>query len=96
MATYTTLDEARDAYLANADFADSGGDVTKAQAFRSACRALLVLMPQSAGQGGANVTMSMAEISKQMAGVESFLAGQSDSSEGAPRTIYTDVSEFRS
>ncbi|HOX08178.1 MAG TPA: hypothetical protein PK280_17415 [Planctomycetota bacterium] len=94
MASYTTLDAARAAYLANADYADGAGDLAKAQDFRSACRALLVLMPQSAGQGGSNVTMSMAEVAKQLAAAESFVGTKASAT--APRAIYTNVSEFRS
>jgi len=94
MATYLTQDAARADYLANADYADGAGDAAKAATFRSACRALIVLLPQSAGQGGATLTMSVAQLAAELKTAESFLAARATGS--APRVLHADVSEFRS
>lgn len=77
MSTYTTLDTARTAYLANADYADGAGDVTKAQDFRSACRSLLVLLPssaQSSGAGATSTSWSLDKIAAELKTVEAWLA----------------------
>jgi hypothetical protein len=46
-----TYDAALAAYLANADYAETS-DSTKAAAFATACRQLLVIMPKRSAHGG--------------------------------------------
>lgn len=87
MAAYTTLAEAQAAYLANADYADGAGDATKAATFRTACRSLLVLMPQTTGQGGSTLTMSMPQIAAELKTVDAWVAAQPESS--SRRTSWT-------
>ena len=74
MATYSTLDAARTAYLANSDYADGSGDVTKARAFRSACKALLILMPAMAVHGLNTIQMSLQNLKAELDSVNSWLA----------------------
>lgn len=50
MAGFTSsdVDAVKAAYIANCDYDDGAGDVTKARAFKNACRKLLMMQPQLA------------------------------------------------
>jgi len=90
MTTYANLADAQAAYLANADYADGSGDTTKAQAFRSATRALLLLLPAGISQSGASRSHNTANLNNQLAMVESWIA-----SNVKARVLYADVQDFR-
>lgn len=70
--------DARTAYLANADYAETGSAV-KAAAFVTACRKLIVLLPTATQEGesssgfGGNLSQLRAEIDK----AEGWLAANS-------------------
>lgn len=87
MATPSTLAAARTQYTDNADYANGAGDVTAAREFRTACTALLVLLPESAASGGQSVTMEMGLIAKQLDRADKWLAendtGQTSGNRGA-------------
>jgi hypothetical protein len=72
-----TLTQATDAYLDNADY-DTNGSVSEAKAFRTACRQLLVLLPQQqmrgAGGNRQEVQFRMEAIEEALQGVEAWLA----------------------
>lgn len=76
MATYDSLTAARAAYLANTDYSDGLGDLTKAQAFRSACRALLALMPQQTSEDQQSISMSVSSIRLELTAVDTWIASQ--------------------
>lgn len=95
MATYSTLATAKAAYLANTDYADGAGDAAKARAFRSACRALLVLLPAQAAHGGSSTTMSVQSVEAELARAERWIAAHDADAASAGRVIYADVGSFR-
>jgi hypothetical protein len=72
-----SLTTAQEAYLDNADY-DEDASVTKAKAFRTACRQLIVLLPSNAMRGaGSNqqtVGFRIEEIRKALEAVECWLA----------------------
>lgn len=96
MATYTNLSSAQAAYLANTDYADGAGDVTKAQTFRSACRALLVLLPQILSQSGVQRGMNMTNIKEELKAVDGWLASNNAATRpDGGRIAYADNEYFR-
>ena len=72
-----TLATAQAAYLDNADY-DEDASVSKAKAFRTACRQLIVLLPSTTMRGAGSNQQSIGfrtdEIRKQLEAVESWLA----------------------
>lgn len=94
--SYSTLNEARAAYLANADYADGAGDTTKAATFRTACRSLLVLLPQSVSSNATSMSFTVEKISAELDRVDRWIAGRSTTGGSAPRTVYANIQEFRS
>ena len=94
MATYTTLATAKAAYLANSDYSDGAGDPAKAQAFRSACRALLILLPQSATTpGGASSSMSISSIEREIVKVEAWLEAYNNNALNVQYVSFEDYRE---
>lgn len=94
MATYSTLTEARAAYLANADYADNGGDATKAAAFIVACRSMIALLPTDSRSGSVGAAFDVRLIRDELRQAEAVLASISTASGyGAVRGL--DLSEFR-
>ncbi len=90
MASYSTLADAKAAYLANADYADGGGDLAKAQAFRTACRALLLLLPQQTQQGTQMAMMNLLNLKAELDRAEVWIAARTQG-----RIVYADVRTFR-
>jgi len=95
MSTFSNLAEAHAAFLANADYADGSGDLTKAQAFRSACRSLLVLMPQSASKGQSSTSMSVTSIKAELDRVEAWVGDHGGQTAGGSRVVYGNMRDFR-
>ena len=95
MSTYSTLSEARTAYLANADYADGNGDTAKGRAFRAACRSLLVLLPEQASRGSTSTRMSIETIRKELDRVEAWLGIHDTNQASAGRVVYGNVNAFR-
>ena len=90
MATYSTFAEAEAAYLANLDWADSGGDTTKAEAFRSAIIALQHFVPQMATEGKVSSTFNVTALENRLREVSAFL-----NAEDHCGVDYADLSEGR-
>ena len=98
MSNPTTREEAITAYLANADYADGAGDVTKARAFRTACTALLILQPTEINQNGVGRKVAVEVIPKQLAKVDDWLAAVDvppTPAAGAAGVRYVDLTESR-
>jgi len=94
MSTIATLAEAKAAYLANADYADGSGDLTKAAAFRTACRSLLVLLPQTSASDRHSVTMSVAAIERELNLVQGWIQ-EHGGAIAAGRVVFGDTGDFR-
>jgi len=91
MATYSTLAEAQTAYLANADWAETGSS-TKAKTFVSACRALLLLMPTQAAQGDVSTQFDIKQIAAQMDAAQQYV---NDTVAGGGGMVDTSFEDFR-
>jgi len=95
MATYSTFSAARTAYLSNADYADDG-DLDKARDFRSACRALLLLMPAETSNDATATRMSPQLIEKQLATVDQFIGDRLPAvADAVGRTMLVNMEDFR-
>ena len=92
VSTYTTLTTAKTAYLENADYADGLGDLTKAYDFRSAVRALILLLPQQATVGGNSTTMSIASLRQELERVDRWIR---EKKQTGAKVTYGDVRYFR-
>lgn len=76
------------AYEANADYSETG-DVAKARLFETACRRLLVKLPQRIRSGGGEETeMSMSDVRAELDAVRRWLEvrGTSGAVQGVQRT----------
>jgi hypothetical protein len=91
-----TLATAQAAYLDNADY-DESASVSKAKAFRTACRQLIVLLPSSAMRGaGSNqqtIGFRIDEVRRQLEVVEAWLA--ISDTDGGASVIHPDFSFSR-
>ena len=91
-----TLTEALENRLDNADYDDSGS-VSKAKAFRTACRQLLTLLPvasmRGAGSNQQTVNFRVEEIRKDIESVESWIAINDTTSN--PAVVHPDFSFYR-
>jgi hypothetical protein len=91
-----SLDTARDAYLENADYAETGS-VAKARAFATACRRLLVLLPKKAGhgRGAEEVEFDPLQIRAEREECEKFVKVASASANGQRGTRAASFRSFR-
>ena len=91
-----SLTTAQEAYLDNADY-DENASVSKARAFRTACRQLIVLLPSSAMRGAGSNQQAMGfrieEVRKALEAVECWLAVNDTS--GNPAVIHPDFGNSR-
>lgn len=96
MATYSTLPDARAAYLANADYAEVGSAV-KARAFIVACRALLILQPMRSMATSHQVEFNPSLIERELKEAKTWLAlnGTNANTGGMGRAKYLDLSGMR-
>ena len=85
--------DAKAAYLDNADYEETGS-VTKARAFVTACRHLLLLRPKSAGHGNARFDLAPELIERQMMQAQAWINANNTSGSGA--VTHVDFSDFRS
>jgi len=90
MATYSTLAAAQAAYLVNADYAETAS-ASKAAAFASACRALLLLLPSAATQGDRSTTFNMQAIREEMLAARQFI----QEADGGGGLVDVSFEEFR-
>lgn len=77
----STLDEIEAAYADNASYQETG-DVTKAKAFVTACRLLLLKLPKLISQGGNQIALSPDLIRKEMTQAQLFVSANGGSSSG--------------
>lgn len=75
------LNEVLDAYAANASY-DEDASVTKARAFATACRILLVRLPTASQIGGASVSMDVSLIRQELNRAQQWLSTRSDNTGG--------------
>ena len=87
----STLAEIQTAYLENADYQESG-DVTKAKTFVTACRMLLVKMPEEADHSGERLQFDMELIRDEMKAAQSWLQAKDTSKR---RAKFHDFSDYR-
>ena len=72
LSSSSTLTEIQNAYVDNASYAEDGS-VSKAKAFITACRILLLKLPAEAGTRESHVRLSPDLISKEMAEARAWL-----------------------
>ena len=92
----STFQEVVDAYADNASYAEDGS-ATKARAFCTACRLLLLQLPKRAASGGPRgeeLEMEPQSIENQLNQARQWLNVNVDSA-GSGRTRYSDFSGFR-
>ena len=91
---YTTLADAKAAYLANAGY-EAASSRAQALAFVEACRALAVLLPSRsrAGRSGVEVEMDPTLVSEEGRQARRWLGQGGGTS--APGVRYADLSNFR-
>lgn len=90
MATFTTLAAAKTAYLANADYADFT-DTTKAKAFVSACRALMLLLPSKSMEFQRSAEFSLSNLKTELEKAEAFIVAK----DPGGSVTYADTRDFR-
>lgn len=86
------------AYYDNADFEESGS-VTKAQAYRTACRRLMGLQPKMAQYGtqggGTRLEIDPTVFAKELDRVSDWLATNADTTDGGSGPVMLDLSDYR-
>ena len=93
-STTTTYSEAMAAYIDNADY-EEDESVSKAKAFITACRQLLVLLPQKSALDGTNIEHDLKNIADEMQNARNWLAANDTSTSGRTRPRFFDLSGFR-
>lgn len=87
-------------YEANADY-EEAGSVTKAQAFLTACRILLVKMPNRSsmrgGGAGSEMQMSVELLTAQITAAQNFIAANPTAAQqlANPDVLHPDFTNFR-
>ena len=95
LSSSSTLAQVKAAYADNASY-DEDGSVSKAKAFVTACRILLLKMPSVAEQlGHARVEQEMSEIRRQLEAAQSYVATAAADAGGDGQVIHSDFGEFR-
>lgn len=94
MATLTsasTLAEIKAAYIDNASYAEDG-DTTKARAFVTACRILLLKLPKRAsfGRGLSDQELDLGVLRDELRTAQRYLAGR-----GSAAIRHADLRDFR-
>lgn len=94
--TYTTLSDARTAYLANVSYRNGSGSVAMAEKFAAACRSLLVLQPSRSAQEGDLAEFPEHIIRDELATVEKWLdSNDSARSDASVKTVNVDLRQVR-
>ncbi len=91
MPAPSTLAAARTAYLANASYAEDKSP-PEAQAFLSACRALLLLLPAESGDRGGHMRLNPELVQKEMDEARKWLEGNDPAT---PKATFTSFWGFR-
>ena len=93
----STIAEITAAYLDNASY-EEDDDASKARAFVTACRLLLLMLPSRSRGGGSEVELDLVRIENQMQAAQSFLAVHPDGAaagSGGGLVRYSDFTDFR-
>jgi hypothetical protein len=94
----SNLSDAQDAYLTNADYAETDS-LTKAKLFATACRKLLLLMPKgtahSDDSGSQDVDYDPVRIENQLNAALEFIAAKQDVTHGGAGTRFISFENFR-
>lgn len=90
----TTFEEAHEAYLDNADYAEAGS-VSKARAFVTACRRLKVLLPRVSAENGSRSEFDPQQLQNELAAAQSFVDSNPDESDRTGSVALADLRSFR-
>ncbi len=93
----STLQEVKNSYADNASY-EEDGSATKARAFITACRILLMRMPKEAGTRESNTTFNPELIQKEMDRARDWLVGNPDATQSdriGPRVTKASFENFR-
>lgn len=88
----STLDQIKDAYADNASYAEDGS-ATKAKAFITACRLLLLKLPNVASKGGESLEFDRSLLRDQIEDASRFVAAN-DTGTGTGRVGILSVRGF--
>lgn len=90
----TTFDEARDAYLDNADYAEAGS-VSKARAFVTACRRLKVLLPRVSAENGSRAEFDPQQLQKELEAAQGYVDSNPEDGDSTGSVALADLRSFR-
>lgn len=93
LSSASTLDQIKAAYLDNASYQEDQ-DVGKCRAFVTACRMLLLKLPQSSRKGDSELTLSIGSIQSELKLAKQWLATANVSAAGGG-IRYSDFSNLR-
>ena len=96
LTSSSTLAQVKAAYIDNASYAEDVS-VTKAKAFVTACRILLLKLPAEAGTRESHVRLNPELIQKEMAEARTWIAANDTASTGSagPRVTFGGFERFR-
>lgn len=95
LSSASTAAEVRAAYMDNASY-EEDGSATKAAAFITACRLLLLMMPKLINQGSAQLATSPDQIRAEMTRAQAWYATNAETSAGGNGSVrYADLRDFR-
>jgi hypothetical protein len=89
-----TLQEIRDAYLANAGY-EEANDITMARAFVTACRQLLIALPSNMASDGQSASHQINEIRQAMQAAREWINSQAQQTTGNARVNHPSFERFR-
>lgn len=93
LSSASTLDEIKAAYADNASYQEDS-DVGKCRAFITACRLLLLKLPQSTRKGDSELTLSISAIQSELKLAKQWLSTSNAAAAGGG-VRYSDFSDFR-
>lgn len=93
LSSASTLDQIKASYLDNGSYLEDS-DVTKCKAFITACRLLLLKLPQSARKGDSELTLSISSIQSELKFAKQWLATANAAAAGGG-IRYADFSNLR-
>jgi hypothetical protein len=93
ISSASTLDQIKNSYLDNGSYQEDS-DVGKARAFCTACRLLLLMLPQSTRKGDSELTLSIESIRSELKLAKQWLATANAAAAGGG-IRYADFSNLR-
>ena len=94
LTSASTIAQIVAAYMDNMSY-EEDASTTKALAFKTACRGILVKRPRRVSFGGEEVELDLALVQKQLEEASTWLAGAAELSSGGSGYLHPDLSEFR-